>query len=80
MAIDARSGDIVWRESYAGLTYGGVSHANGVVFSASESGAIYARDAMSGATLWAERAPQWASDRRQPDGCQRSADRAVGYS
>jgi polyvinyl alcohol dehydrogenase (cytochrome) len=57
VAIDARNGDIVWRESYGGLTYGGVSYANGVVFSASESGAIYARDAMSGAALWTDAAP-----------------------
>jgi polyvinyl alcohol dehydrogenase (cytochrome) len=57
VAIDARSGDIVWREEYAELTYGGVAHANGVVFIGSTSGAIYAYDAMSGATLWADRAP-----------------------
>jgi polyvinyl alcohol dehydrogenase (cytochrome) len=57
VAIDARSGDIVWREGYSGLTYGGVAHANGVVFMASVSGGIYAYDALSGNALWADRAP-----------------------
>jgi polyvinyl alcohol dehydrogenase (cytochrome) len=57
VAIDARSGDILWREQYGELTYGGVAHANGVVFVASTSGAIYAYDAMSGETLWTDRAP-----------------------
>jgi polyvinyl alcohol dehydrogenase (cytochrome) len=57
VAMDARSGDIVWRAQYGDLTYGGVAHANGVVFIGSTSGAIYAYDAMTGATLWADRAP-----------------------
>ncbi len=58
VAIDARNGDIVWREGYGGLTYGGVAYANGVVFTASVAGGIYAYDTMSGSALWGDRAPE----------------------
>ncbi len=57
VAIDARNGEIVWRESMSNLTYGSVAHANGVVYVGSTAGSISAFDALSGAVLWVDRTP-----------------------
>ena len=56
-AIDARNGDIVWSAQYGNLTYGGVAHANGVVYVGSTSGSMYAFDAASGELLWLDQTP-----------------------
>jgi eukaryotic-like serine/threonine-protein kinase len=50
-AIDARFGTVVWFASGGGGT-GGVVLANGVVYSGSHDGSLYAFDAASGAVLW----------------------------
>jgi outer membrane protein assembly factor BamB len=56
-AIDARNGEIVWRFGLSNMTYGGVAHANGVVYIGTTSGALYALDGASGDMLWTDQAP-----------------------
>jgi polyvinyl alcohol dehydrogenase (cytochrome) len=57
VAIDARNGQIVWRFELDNLTYGGVAHANGVVFVGTTSGTIYAFVDATGDMLWADQTP-----------------------
>jgi polyvinyl alcohol dehydrogenase (cytochrome) len=57
VAIDARNGQILWRFDVDNLTYGGVAHANGVVFVGSTSGSIYAFADATGEMLWADQTP-----------------------
>jgi polyvinyl alcohol dehydrogenase (cytochrome) len=57
VAIDARNGQIVWRFDMNNLTYGGVAHANGVVYIGSTAGTIYAFAGATGDMLWADQTP-----------------------
>ena len=57
VAIDARDGRIQWRHDLSNLSYGGVAHANGVVYLGSTGGSIYALDGASGQMLWGDQTP-----------------------
>jgi polyvinyl alcohol dehydrogenase (cytochrome) len=57
VAIDARNGQIVWRVDLSNLTYGGVAHANGVVFVGTTAGNVYAFAGATGDMLWVDQTP-----------------------
>jgi outer membrane protein assembly factor BamB len=52
-----KDGTIVWRHDGLNLTYGGVAHANGVVYLGTTAGAIYAIDGANGTSLWTDQTP-----------------------
>jgi polyvinyl alcohol dehydrogenase (cytochrome) len=56
-AIDAATGQIPWRHQTPMSTYGGVAHANGVVYVGTTAGTILAVDAASGTELWSDQTP-----------------------
>jgi polyvinyl alcohol dehydrogenase (cytochrome) len=57
-ALDAQRGSVVWMQTIAGgLVYGGVLHANGVVYAGSTSAVISAFDPATGKVLWKATAP-----------------------
>jgi polyvinyl alcohol dehydrogenase (cytochrome) len=58
-ALDAANGDIVWSKPIAGLCYGALSHANGLVYLPAGDGFLRVFDDRSGDELWS--APLGAS-------------------
>jgi polyvinyl alcohol dehydrogenase (cytochrome) len=57
-ALDAQRGNVLWMQTIAnGLVYGGVLHANGVVYAGSSSAVISAFDPATGKVLWKANAP-----------------------
>jgi polyvinyl alcohol dehydrogenase (cytochrome) len=58
VALDAKDGHIVWRHSAPKVTYGGVAHANGVVYLATTAGSIFALDGAKGTMLWVDQTPE----------------------
>jgi polyvinyl alcohol dehydrogenase (cytochrome) len=54
VALDAATGDVVWREQRPFPTVGGVMTVNGLVFNMSSDGTIYALDARDGRELWSD--------------------------
>jgi polyvinyl alcohol dehydrogenase (cytochrome) len=57
VALDASNGAVKWEHDEASVTYGGVAHANGVAYVATNAGTIWALDAQSGAELWSAALP-----------------------
>ena len=56
-ALDAASGATLWTHDVMTTSYGGVAHANGVVYFGVTSGTIYAVDASTGSELWSDTLP-----------------------
>jgi polyvinyl alcohol dehydrogenase (cytochrome) len=57
VALDAKDGHIVWRYSSPNVTYGGLAHANGIVFLGTTAGSIFALDGAKGTMLWVDTTP-----------------------
>lgn len=60
VALDAGDGREIWRHDLQGQSFGGVAHANGVVFVGDLSRRITALDAATGAELWSDLLPDIA--------------------
>jgi polyvinyl alcohol dehydrogenase (cytochrome) len=56
-AIDAAGGRVAWQHETPMSTYGGVAHANGVVYVATTAGTVLALNAETGAVLWSDQTP-----------------------
>lgn len=57
IAMDPDTGRVLWRAPVTATTYGGVTVANGAVFTATSDGAVWAFDAITGALLWKGQVP-----------------------
>jgi outer membrane protein assembly factor BamB len=57
VALDARTGAVLWSRTLAQPDFGCATVAAGVVFTSSFDGELYAFDAATGKTLWQARAP-----------------------
>jgi outer membrane protein assembly factor BamB len=56
-AVDAATGQVPWTLPTPMSTYGGVAHANGVLYVSTTAGTILAIDAAAGTELWRDQAP-----------------------
>lgn len=54
-AVDANTGDTIWRHRKPNASVGGVAYANGVLFNITTDGSIYAASARTGEELWRDR-------------------------
>jgi polyvinyl alcohol dehydrogenase (cytochrome) len=54
LALNAKDGAIVWKHESPNLTYGGLAHANGVVYLGTTAGSIFALDGAKGTALWVD--------------------------
>ncbi|HKU39692.1 MAG TPA: PQQ-binding-like beta-propeller repeat protein [Polyangiales bacterium] len=57
-ALDAKDGRVVWSHELQKVTYGGVAHANGVVYVGTTAGTIVALDGAKGTMLWVDQTPE----------------------
>jgi alcohol dehydrogenase (cytochrome c) len=57
VALDAADGRIIWQRRFASPDFGCAAVANGVVFTSTYDGTIYALSTLTGATLWHARLP-----------------------
>jgi polyvinyl alcohol dehydrogenase (cytochrome) len=55
VALNAKDGTQLWMNEIPNVTYGGVAHANGVVFVGTTDGSIFAYDGAKGTMLWTDR-------------------------
>jgi polyvinyl alcohol dehydrogenase (cytochrome) len=58
IGLNAKDGTIAWRHESPNLTYGGVAHANGVVYLGTTAGSIFALDGAKGTALWVDQTPE----------------------
>jgi polyvinyl alcohol dehydrogenase (cytochrome) len=54
VALNAKDGTIAWMHESQKVTYGGVAHANGVVYVGTNGGSIFALDGAKGTMLWVD--------------------------
>jgi polyvinyl alcohol dehydrogenase (cytochrome) len=54
VALNAKDGTIAWMHESPEVTYGGVAHANGVVYVGTNGGSIFALDGAKGTMLWVD--------------------------
>ncbi|MGB5810371.1 MAG: PQQ-binding-like beta-propeller repeat protein [Polyangiales bacterium] len=55
LALDATDGSVLWRMPALSPTLGGISYANGIVYTADSLARLRAHDARNGAVLWSDR-------------------------
>ncbi len=60
VGISAKDGTIAWRHNAPNMTYGGIAHANGVVYFGTNAGSVYALDGANGTMLWVDQTPNMA--------------------
>jgi len=53
-AINAATGEVIWKKESSFPSVGGMAWTNGIVFNSSTDGTLYARDASSGEILWSD--------------------------
>jgi polyvinyl alcohol dehydrogenase (cytochrome) len=57
VALNAKDGTIAWMVEHASVAYGGVAHANGVVYVGTNGGDVLALDGAKGTMLWIDQTP-----------------------
>ena len=54
VALNAKDGNIMWMHESPDVVYGGVAHANGVVYVGTNAGSVFALDGAKGTMLWVD--------------------------
>jgi outer membrane protein assembly factor BamB len=57
VAIDAKSGNVIWTQNFDSMNVGGATVVNDLVFTSTLDGMIYAFDRFTGAKVWDYQAP-----------------------